>query len=545
MSRNIMDVLFKKLPLSTVVLCVSAGVAGEANAEPINIGVVGDSLSAEYYGDYDPSGLMASLTESFGMGALSSTTDCSGGNFGSEILAALLDGIMPLVPMVTNFPARNWVQQLALLRSDDVSFGPLTDDPNLYGEPRLRGYEYNFARVSGTALSPGLGGHDMQQQIDAIRPYILNGDIDIVFLMIGSNDFAARELKQQSFCDASWDAFENQLIGKIFASVDDMLDAGVDKIMIGLIPLGTAAGVAQGIVLQRINETNARIIAESSARQLPTLDPWRFNKNPQQMNPDTGDLFIGSYTVEGGSKADINDAVAMPTPGSDVIGACNTHGKCGTLATTLKFSATDGLHPGTVAQGFIANEIIGAFNQHFSLAIDSLSDQEILEAGGTFVPAPGQLSDVAKWVQVRQKGNNKCLTIQSDNSNMTVKNCSGSNIKQRWYVIPYDGAYMLRSAYALGAHQLGSCIVDDGWRFKIAECAGDKAQRFSIYDGGSDRNWFIKSENRDACLYRFSWYEEGNTYGSLGNCGLFYGWSYMRWGFLNGGVATDLGAVSQ
>ncbi len=74
--------------------------------------------------------------------------------------------------MVTNLPSRNWVQQLVLNRSGDVNFGALTNDPNLYGEPRLRGHEYNFARVSGTALSPGLGGHDMQQQI--IRPRHVN-----------------------------------------------------------------------------------------------------------------------------------------------------------------------------------------------------------------------------------------------------------------------------------------------------------------------------------------------------------------------------------
>lgn len=81
--------------LTISVLCASFTLAAMSSAEPANIGVVGDSLSAECYGDYDLGGLMASLTESFGMSTLSSTTDCSGGNFGSDILAALLDGIMP------------------------------------------------------------------------------------------------------------------------------------------------------------------------------------------------------------------------------------------------------------------------------------------------------------------------------------------------------------------------------------------------------------------------------------------------------------------
>lgn len=109
----------------------------------------------------------------------------------------------------------------------------------------------------------------------------------------------------------------------------------------------------------------------------------------------------------------------------------------------------------------IANEIVSAFNERFGLPITPLSDQEILDAGGTFVHTPGQLSDSNKWVQIRQKGNNRCLMIKSDNNNMTVKRCS-SNSNQRWYVIPYNGGYMLRSAYTVSGHFQGTCIVDDG-----------------------------------------------------------------------------------
>jgi hypothetical protein len=130
------------------------------------------------------------------MGMLKTKTDCNGGHFGSNIRAVLLDAVMPMVPIITNLPSRNWVDRLALNRAADINFGALTDNPNLYGEPRLRGHEYNFARISGAVLAPSLGGHDMQQQISQILPYISRGKIDIVFVMIGSNDLAARELKQ-------------------------------------------------------------------------------------------------------------------------------------------------------------------------------------------------------------------------------------------------------------------------------------------------------------------------------------------------------------
>lgn len=80
----------------------------------------------------------------------------------------------------------------------------------------------------------------------------------------------------------------------------------------------------------------------------------------------------------------------------------------------------------------------------------------------------------------------------------------------------------------------------------MASCAHEQTQTFDIYGGGADRNWFFKAESRDSCIYRYSWYEGGNTDGTLGNCGLFYGWNYMRWGFyLNASGAVELSEVSQ
>ncbi len=515
-------------------------------AKAINIGVVGDSLSAEYYADYDPTGLMTSITESFGTSLLPSNTDCNGGNFGSGILTALLDAILPLVPMRTDLPDRNWVEQLARKRAGILNFGAFTTNPNLYGEPRLRGYEFNFARVSGTVLAPGLGGHDMQQQITGILPYIYNHKVDVVFVMLGSNDFAARELKQQSFCDSSWFTFQNNFINALFHGVDSIRYVGGNKILIGLLPLGTASGIAKGIVLQRINETNARIDAEAAARGIATVDVWQFNEDTARTNPVNGDMYLGPYTIPRNSLANIDDAVTVRTPGAGIIGACTSGGKCGTLKTTLKFVSTDHLHPSTAPQGFIANEIVAALNQNFGYDIQPLSDQEILESGGTFVPQPGKLSDTNKWVQIRQKGPNQCLTLASNNVNLTVASCSSGNTKQRWYVIPFDGRYMLRSAYTLAGHTNGTCIYDDGWYSKVKECRDESSQMNDIYGGGADRDWFIKADNRDSCKYQYSMLESGKVYGTLGNCGLSWGWNYMRWGFyLQGSSVYTLSAITQ
>ena len=42
------------------------------------------------------------------------------------------------------------------------------------------------------------------------------------------------------------------------------------------------------------------------------------------------------------------------------------------------FFLADGVHPGTVAQGIIANLFLGAFNGHFGTAVRPLSPEEIV-----------------------------------------------------------------------------------------------------------------------------------------------------------------------
>ncbi len=520
-------------------------------AAAMNIAVVGDSLSAEYRADADTGGLLdldiAGQLDtdmiSFGNKQCGSQTIGEvlgfggGGLLGFGGIGVLLDIIMPIFPMYTDFPARNWVQMLALDRSGDFNFGSLTDNPNLYGEPRLRGYEYNFARVSGTITSPGLGDHNMAQQVGQLIPYIQTGAIDVVVVNIGSNDFAAWEMKMENLCEGGpfYDpgGFQDQLIAELFAQVDALTAAGANKILIAELPMGTAMGTNESVVAAIVN-TNARIQLEAAARSIPTFDAWGFNQDPTKVNPANGDLLIGGYAIPVDTAASVDDATSAGSSGQGVLGACDSDGNCGTLATTLKYLATDGLHPNTPPQGFIANEVIKALNANFGYSVTELTDQEILEAGGTFEPGySGGPVDPNNWVQIRQKGPNKCLTIHSNNTNMKVSSCSTSNSKQKWHVLGYDDGYVLMSKHD------GRCIQDDGWRYSLATCNESSSQVMDIYGGGSDRNWFINPDSRNTCMYRYWLYEGGKVYGSTGNCGLTWGWNYMRWGFYSQGSSAQ------
>jgi len=116
------------------------------------VGVLGDSLSDEYLG----------------------TTDI----FGTQ----------------TDLPALNWVQLLSDLRG--VDFGALETDPAVRGEPRNEGYDYNWARAGATAVGSPIflpASSSITNQATALAPDVTSGDVDIVSINIGHNDYFFRD----------------------------------------------------------------------------------------------------------------------------------------------------------------------------------------------------------------------------------------------------------------------------------------------------------------------------------------------------------------
>ncbi len=94
----------------------------------------------------------------------------------------------------TDLPALNWVQLLIELRGMD--FGLFEGASGVRGEPRNEGYEHNWAR-SGATVLPVLFT-PITDQASGIAPAVTNGDIDYLYIGIGSNDYFFRELAGDS-----------------------------------------------------------------------------------------------------------------------------------------------------------------------------------------------------------------------------------------------------------------------------------------------------------------------------------------------------------
>ena len=105
----------------------------------------------------------------------------------------------------TDLAAYNWVQILAIARSDRFHFGEFRGADNFWPDTRDAGYEYNWAKA-GTAASPAtrlriarifkmqttnrfMGSTYLGNQVVGLAPYVKSGAVDVVFIGAGSNDF--------------------------------------------------------------------------------------------------------------------------------------------------------------------------------------------------------------------------------------------------------------------------------------------------------------------------------------------------------------------
>ena len=75
------------------------------------------------------------------------------------------------------------------------------------------------------------------------------------------------------------------------------------------------------------------------------------------------------------SAATEDDLVAQGTAGT---GPCNSAGQCAAPSHADHYRAEDGLHPNTLVQGLIANQVIEALNDRYDTGIELLTDDEIL-----------------------------------------------------------------------------------------------------------------------------------------------------------------------
>jgi hypothetical protein len=253
----------------------------------------------------------------------------------------------------------NWVEQL--VRTRRLDFGP----SGTWGEPRRRGYAYNWARSGATAQSlVAMGQHQ------GVAEQVRRGLVSHAFLYIGSNDFHPTNGTYEEIYDGSLGGAALQ--SKIERVVDGMVDAldvvraaGPVGLMVvtvgdpGLEPSAlraypNAAGRAR--VSAAIRAVNDRLQAAAESRQVRVIDLNAFALGLLERVNDQGFLIVGGEPI-------------------DVV-------RRGSEPHYLQLDDSSG-HPGTVMSGLMANGLfLDALNRHYGAGIPLLTDDEILRNAG-------------------------------------------------------------------------------------------------------------------------------------------------------------------
>jgi phospholipase/lecithinase/hemolysin len=255
--------------------------------------------------------------------------------------------------------ARNWVEQLASSRH--VSFGSFSK--NVHGQSGHPGYANDWA-VSG-ATSSDL----VSNQLPALAGQVAKGQVKYAAVLIGDNDFGqflaqapglasdqaallSKLVQVEQTAQTNFDTTVQTLLQAspsaklVVATIADI--ASTSAVQAQLAPLGTQGQDLAQMVSQAIGAYNQHIrsVAASSNR-IALADLAAVDSSLAQ---STSPLQVGGVTVK------------MTQTGDDYH----------------NFLLADGVHPGTLAQGLIANTIVGALNSTFQAGIHPLTSAQLV-----------------------------------------------------------------------------------------------------------------------------------------------------------------------
>lgn len=266
-----------------------------------------------------------------------------------------------------NANVRSWPELLRLHRPTEVTLGPYENQGGAYGDLRGGGHEYNFG-IPGTNvlnwvnLLGGSGSGDPLGFLYPVTKEALQDEIfltPVVVIALGAND-----LKQEYndlFNDTEAANYFNQLRNRLNAIHDWVRvnrGARPPKIVVCTLPDVGATPQISGTynIPAKQASTRAKIAAFNQS-----LVTWAAGKNPP---PTIARLDLLTDRVFDQVPFQINGTVftlsgSMENPPTQVF-------------------CKDGFHASTVAQAYIANEIIGALNTAMGTSIRKFSDREIL-----------------------------------------------------------------------------------------------------------------------------------------------------------------------
>lgn len=251
----------------------------------------------------------------------------------------------------------NWVEILA--RKREFDFGAWGS----WGEPRRKGYEYNWSR-SGAKSS------DLNKQQTGLIKQVSEGKVKYVFIQIGVNDFhlnngTYKEIYSSDLNGSRLQAKLDDVYSDIKSATDSMINAGAYVILATVPDAGKSPAA-----FSKYPDTSKRQLVTDAIEKINTRLKNNYSANNKVFVYDLNNLTSSilsrvvnsQYIVIGGEK--INVITTDNDPHSLQLGDSSNH-------------------PGTIASGIYANEVaISVLNSHFGLNIAPLTDEELLDISG-------------------------------------------------------------------------------------------------------------------------------------------------------------------
>lgn len=254
----------------------------------------------------------------------------------------------------------NWVEQLVMYRNVDAG------EWGNYPEPRRTGYAYNWSRSGANAGSLIASG-----QHTGLAEQVANGEIDLVIISIGNNDFAPwaggsyTDIYNGTLAGADLESKINDVVRYITTAVDTILEAGPVPLI--LTPVG-----------------------EFELSPLIVIDPQYADASKRQRVSDAvaavNEGINNLAASRGISVFDLNGY------GVKVLSGLVSDGALKLDDVSINFTGVgddphnlilgDTVHAGTVLEGLVANGYLEQINALVDPDIALFSNQEILAHAG-------------------------------------------------------------------------------------------------------------------------------------------------------------------
>lgn len=253
--------------------------------------------------------------------------------------------------------ARNWLELLAEHRGFD--FGPFSEESR--GEPRNRGYAYDWARSNATT-----GDMIEQGQHTGLARQVARGDVKLVVVFIGANDFFEALKSPDQSTDLK--PIATKAARNVDTALDTILDASPDVRII--------------------------LITVPDVQFLPEfLEPIRAGRvSPARVNAYSRAIRRFNNLIRAASARDERVVIADLHQWGEFLKLLKHISMFG-VEVDLEhpdesLMLDDGRHLGTVAQALLANLVIDVANAEFDYGLRDFTKEEMLDLADRYAPAP-------------------------------------------------------------------------------------------------------------------------------------------------------------